>query len=939
MLTMGEESPCVACVITYIGQGPTISTEPSALDFGEVRVLEEQVMDLLVINDSPIPAHFKAAMHKRKSPWSVRPEAVDLKPNESMKIEVKLYLRDAGKYNDRVVLQIVNSRTVTVDLRTIGVGCSVVFDPQIFPIYDLGLLFSHQKIRREITLTNHGSYQYQIIWSTKQEIQLSRSLTVQGQTSKFHIQPLILEVPPGETREVRCELLWEENECLLEDWHIFGQIQGIGRRELIGTSTFKVTLTEPQVSFNKRELSFRADVCPDGDRLQLTDELLVTNRSKLNLNVQLSVKSPFRLVTNANEHVQNMRIVLIDEATTTIRVYFSFDIEGNDLYSRSYAGTIQFEYDEHPNRDKIECRGFVNLPNLVLDPRDFAVNCELGSSVEKILTLTNNGPVSVVYKFLWSEDSIEIERDTHSDCGCMLQSPSHEESVSDRQDGSRDGPLQSIPPPTNSLVSVTHPQKLESENVLDDVNENLRENCSVSNEEVREFLLPMVSEYFEEETDLAAFEIMRCEPRRNHFINEVLEIVPTEGTVLPFTVQHVHVGFHGFKPLSVKATAICKILRGPTEEIQILARADAIQFSIDSRVIDFGQQLFMESGRRSFTLRNQSGVAFEYKITDSVSDVDDGIDRFDINPLKVEPNAGSVDAQSFVEFNVEHRSTILGPIEHQFQLEIGHLMPVTITVKAFGSFPQVFPCISRGSMHQDHSIELEYSAIQSLTTEFIVDTVPRLCESTERKEDLHSKDIEILTAEEWSIVSYDELLPRIVDIEMSVERHLAKRFVDSNSYILMQRKETRKKEPILHLLSSEYVIDMGHVIVELSAHCSAMIINYGPWNVEMRMKKLKKKNALAKSGISVQFEKHAKLMAGDCAVLRVTWHPSREIYKERITRVVHAIYIEVIHGCTIPVTIKGTVTYPFVTSNIKSLDFRDVVVGECLIMNILIKNE
>lgn len=65
MLTMGKECPSVACLITYTGQGPIISTVPTALDFDEVQVLQEQVMDFLIINDSPIPAGFKTSMVRR----------------------------------------------------------------------------------------------------------------------------------------------------------------------------------------------------------------------------------------------------------------------------------------------------------------------------------------------------------------------------------------------------------------------------------------------------------------------------------------------------------------------------------------------------------------------------------------------------------------------------------------------------------------------------------------------------------------------------------------------------------------------------------------------------------------------------------------------------------------------------------------------------------
>ena len=51
--------------------------------------------------------------------------------------------------------------------------------------------------------------------------------------------------------------------------------------------------------------------------------------------------------------------------------------------------------------------------------------------------------------------------------------------------------------------------------------------------------------------------------------------------------------------------------------------------------------------------------------------------------------------------------------------QIGHLMPVVVEVTAYGAFPQVYSCVPREQFHQYHSIELEYSAIQSLTEDFM----------------------------------------------------------------------------------------------------------------------------------------------------------------------------------------------------------------------------
>ncbi|CAK9834001.1 hypothetical protein ANTRET_LOCUS10599 [Anthophora retusa] len=106
----------------------------------------------------------------------------------------------------------------------------------------------------------------------------------------------------------------------------------------------------------------------------------------------------------------------------------------------------------------------------------------------------------------------------------------------------------------------------------------------------------------------------------------------------------------------------------------------------------------------------------------------------------------------------------------------------------------------------------------------------------------------------------------------------------------------------------------------------------------MRMKLVGKKDVLAKSGIVVHFKKHSKLPVGNSAILQVIWHPTRERFSEKSTEVQHTLYIEVVNGCTIPITIKGTVTYPYVTVNTRFLDFQDVVVGECLVLCVLVKN-
>lgn len=84
--------------------------------------------------------------NRKDSPWSVDQVTGELEENESMELNVKIYLHDPGKYEDNISLMIHNNRITTVNLKAVGVGCSIVFQPNIFPIFDMGLLLRYVTI-------------------------------------------------------------------------------------------------------------------------------------------------------------------------------------------------------------------------------------------------------------------------------------------------------------------------------------------------------------------------------------------------------------------------------------------------------------------------------------------------------------------------------------------------------------------------------------------------------------------------------------------------------------------------------------------------------------------------------------------------------------------------------------------------------------------------
>lgn len=49
------------------------------------------------------------------------------------------------------------------------------------------------------------------------------------------------------------------NEVLTEQWYLHGQIEGLGKRHVLGTSLFTAAFTEPNIVFSKEKLTFRYD--------------------------------------------------------------------------------------------------------------------------------------------------------------------------------------------------------------------------------------------------------------------------------------------------------------------------------------------------------------------------------------------------------------------------------------------------------------------------------------------------------------------------------------------------------------------------------------------------------------------------------------------------------------------------------------------------------
>lgn len=117
--------------------------------------------------------------------------------------------------------------------------------------------------------------------------------------SLFKIEPNILEAPPGSSQTIHCKIRWNSwvnvwqlnlkikfhltyrcffsNEMVEEQWYLHATIEGQAKRELLGTSLFTAIFMEPDILFDKSELTFRLDFGPDREDIQKQGKNLVIN--------------------------------------------------------------------------------------------------------------------------------------------------------------------------------------------------------------------------------------------------------------------------------------------------------------------------------------------------------------------------------------------------------------------------------------------------------------------------------------------------------------------------------------------------------------------------------------------------------------------------------------------------------------------------------------
>ncbi|KAK0159232.1 hypothetical protein PV328_010140 [Microctonus aethiopoides] len=707
----------------FNGHGPVMSIVPKHLDFGDVELLQEKLMSLELINDSPIPANFNAYIANKNSSWSISMVSGEINPLKSMKMDVKLFLRDAGKQFDEILINIANGSTFSVTLSAHGLGSCIKIHPNIFPDFKMGQLLSHQDNFVLLNLINEGNRLQKIIFSNSITRRNSRSVPQMPLMTRFKVESHAIELLPRSSKEIKWLVQSDKCDNISEQWWVYCVSQGHAKRELIGISNFSATFIDPAVKFNKTEMNFYINMETHSKKSadeKVIDELEIINTSQMNLKIHLSIQYPFQIITENDEHVNNAIMNLKHNFISRIRVCFTPNIEYSENFqSRNYINYLRFKYNEHPNEDEIKCKAAVNYPNIIPIPKNLRFDVSINEPCNKTLVLNNNGPMPVDYNFSWETPGIN-----------------------------------------NRL--------------------------------------------------------------------------------------------------------------------------------------------------------NSKGV------------------------LSIKPMEGSIDSGTVAQLELNYQSRIPGQFDESFNLIIEKLEPIVITIKGWAVLPQIYLPLPRILSTKNHLIEDEYNAINTLN---IVEQL-----NTHENVDLslieNKNELERLMNNGWEIISNcDDSIPEIMDIEMIIEHYLAVQHICECETLTNIHISSKNLMPIPLLYSQPYELNLGCVIVEQCTNRSVMIYNYSSCKVSIRLRKNEKENYLTKYGITVKLQDRFNLMSKEFSRLDINIHPLKKKFLERSKLIKRKIYIEVINGCTIPITIIANVTSPWLMLSKNTLDFGHVIVGNCKLLRLFIRND
>lgn len=168
-------------------------------------------------------------------------------------------------------------------------------------------------------------------------------------------------------------------------------------------------------------------------------------------------------------------------------------------------------------------------------------------------------------------------------------------------------------------------------------------------------------------------------------------------------------------------------------------------------------QVFCEVCQKNIKLTNTGHIRFYFDTTaKGQAEMEHSEHLLETGWLTIQPRNGILESNTSINLMIRYFPGIAGKFLETFQLELGHLPAVTITVSGYGVFPQIFLSAPRPAI-ANLPIAMSYESIASITPDFLeyVEDVKVWCHADNPmfEHDIPKDERKVLKKNGWVIIS------------------------------------------------------------------------------------------------------------------------------------------------------------------------------------------
>nr|XP_014334844.1 PREDICTED: hydrocephalus-inducing protein homolog [Bos mutus] len=398
-------------------------------------------------------------------------------------------------------------------------------------------------------------------------------------------------------------------------------------------------------------------------------------------------------------------------------------------------------------------------------------------------------------------------------------------------------------------------------------------------------------------------------------VEEVFDILPLYGVLRPHSSHQISFTFYGHCDIIAQAKALCEVEGGPTYEIILRGEASLVNYSFDTKDINYGLQLFDLVTEKEITLKNTGKVGFEFRVlTDPQSSADNLLPGV---PL-IQPLSGFISSHKEQVLKVYYLPGVPEIFQRSFQIQIAHLDPENITLSGEGIFPRIcldLPRNLKGCEKYEiflnqarKNLEKEYNKCETLYhLETPEETVPD-DDSSELNAHLQM-EVERLIVQDYAIEHQKSIVPASMD----------------DFYHRSRRKPIKVQLP-------EYILDFGYIILgDVQTHI-IKITNTSHFPVSFHAEK----RVLHDTGFSIELDRVKNLPYCETETFEVRFDTQGGNVSVGNKEVI--LPIKVVGGPPVHICLQAKVTVPSMTLSCGKVEFATIQCGQCLVETIQLSN-